>query len=73
MSEPSDELREQLDEKLDEKPPMTIGEAWALVDLGKIQGEWRRWVAVDGREFHWHDLDSRREALIAAAEHVASL
>jgi len=50
---------------------MTTNEAWELVKAGLIQGEWRCWVAVDGREFHWHDLDSRREALIEAAEHVA--
>jgi hypothetical protein len=52
---------------------MSSAQAWGLVDQGLIVGEWRRWVTVDGREFHWHDLDSRREALIAAAEYVASL
>ena len=50
---------------------MSTNEAWELVKAGKIVWEWRRWVTADGREFHWHDLDSRREALIEAAEHAA--
>lgn len=52
---------------------MNTARAWELVDAGKIRGEWRRWIAADGREFPWHDLESRREALIAAAEYVDSL
>jgi hypothetical protein len=56
-----------------DKPPMTIMEAWAIVKAGSIEAHWRRWVTVDGREFHWHDLDSRREALIEAAEYVDSV
>jgi hypothetical protein len=50
---------------------MSIAEAWKLVDAGKIRGEWRRWVTADGEEFDWHDIDSRREALLEAAEHVS--
>ncbi len=49
---------------------MTLDEAWAFVDAGHIRGEWRRWVASDGKEFHWGDLDQRREALVECAVHV---
>jgi len=50
---------------------VTTNEAWELVKAGVIRGEWRRWQTADGREFHWTDLETRREALIEAAEHVA--
>jgi hypothetical protein len=52
---------------------MTTAEAWELVDAGLIRGEWRRWVSVSDKcEFDWHDVDSRREALLQAAKHVAA-
>jgi hypothetical protein len=50
---------------------MTSNEAWDLVKAGQIIWQWRRWVTVDGREFHWSDIDSRRDALLDAAKHVA--
>lgn len=50
---------------------MTINEAWEIFDAGKIRSEWRRWITVDGKEFHWHDMESRMEALIEAAIYIS--
>lgn len=52
---------------------MKTDTAWQLVAAGAIEWQWRRWVSVaDGKEFHWSDVDTRREALIQCAKHVES-
>jgi hypothetical protein len=38
-----------------------------------LQANGGRWVTVDSKEFHLHDLEQFRTALIEAAEHVESL